>query len=174
MSYYKVISGLAFELCSDFCKRRREAFAQVDALARKYGATPGRTQSCGSQVEGLHFGAGFVPRGWRKSRMGKGFCVPSRGKAGGAIKAELDALRVPCAEKLARDLGCKPFFTDFDEGGTYCANIGVMEVGGVFYLESHKWCPPDQTKFNGIIQIQGSEWHAADEQREAAMKTEKS
>ena len=170
MIYYKVTSGLALELCMDFCRRRREAFARIDEVCRKYGATPGRTQSCGSKVEGLHFGATLMtPKGWTKSRMGKGYFVPSRKtKPGQVIAADIDALSIPSTEKLARDLGCKPFFMDFDEGQTYCANIGVMEHDGVCYLEAHKWCPPDQTRFSGIVQIQASEWHAADEAREAA------
>lgn len=160
--YYCVRSGLAFELCAAYIKARDEAFAKANAIGAPLKATPNQFVSCGPRIEGLRFG---VPTGWVTKKRFPGYGFPGKGKVGKAAKAALDAITVPSSEELARNLGCRPFFLDLDDGGQYCANIGVFMAGGVFYLEGNKWCPPDRIKFPDIIQILASEWHAAQEAR---------
>ncbi len=164
-AYYMLSHGLAFELCDVYIKSRNEAFAAANAIGAPLKATPNQFVECGTRIEALHFGICCVPFGWVERKQFRGYGFPGRGKIGKAAKAALDAIKVPSSEKLARDLGCKPFFMDFDDGGNYCANIGVFMCGGAFYLEANKWCAPDRIKSPEITQILASEWHVAQEAR---------
>lgn len=163
--HFKVSTGLACELCKAYTEAKRAVLAQVDALAAKHKACPGKSLARGTFVEGLYFGGG-APKGWKPDRKFHGFYTPNKkSKLGREIAQELEAIRAPCADKLAVDLGCKPFFTDFDTGAHLCASIGVMEHAGVYYLEANKWCRPDVKRFPQIAEIPASEWHLANEER---------
>lgn len=166
LTHFKVTHGALHEICTKWHDAHAAAIASVDALARKYKAAPGRRLSRGSSVEGFFFGAA-APEGWKATRH-IGYFTPGRGKAGMAIAKELKAIRIPVQETLAVDLGCKPFFHDFDDGGNYCASCAVFMFAGAFYLQTSKWCPPKI--MSGIEEIPASEWHKADEDRAAQEK----
>jgi hypothetical protein len=163
-AHFKVTTGLAYELCTEYIKKRNTEQLKIDELINKYYAMKGRSLVCGTCLEGLYFGA-VTPKGWKKTKQFPGYCIPSKTKLGIEIKKELDTVRMPSAEKLARDLGCKPFFMDFDDGNQYCASIGVFQFGKTFYLESSKWCKPSTAQFPGIIEIPTSEWYKAQENK---------
>lgn len=140
----------------------------LEAVAKKHGAVVGRYLRCGSKVEGLALaGRPMRADGWNASRRHPGYYTPGKSKLGKTIKAELDAIDLPTTEQLAIDLGCEPFFRDFDDGGMYCANISIFQYAGTFYLQSCKWCRPrlGMDEGYGIRVIEASEWHKADEDR---------
>jgi len=168
--HYQVTHGLPFEVCAAHAAKRDTAVAQVEAAIAKYGATPGRWLSYGTQVQGLHFRS--APSGWVTRKSCLGYYIPNKKTAvGKEALACLNAIDIPATEKLAVDLGCEPFFTDLDDGQMYCANVSVFAYAGTFYLQCCKWCRPKRNlpqadlASYGIRFIEASEWHKADEDR---------
>lgn len=168
--HYQVTHGLPFEVCAKHLAERDAAVAQVEAAIAKYGATPGRWLSYGTQVQGLHFRS--APPGWVTRKSCMGYYVPNKKTAvGREARALLDDIKIPPTEELAVNLGCEPFFTDLDDGQMYCANVSVFAHGGTFYLQCCKWCRPQRQlpqadlASYGIRFIEASEWHKADEDR---------
>lgn len=164
VSHYKVTHGLAFEVIRQFSDKRKDALVAIDIMCAKYGARKGRFMSWGSKVEGLWFDA-RPDKAWRpaKAKGCHGYWVPAKtNKIGRLIAEELKVFSLPQDEELAVALGCPPFFTDFEDGGQYCASVSVNERGGVFYLESAKYAPPDMQKFGeGMVKIERGEYYTA-------------
>lgn len=165
MRHFKILSGPAYEICQKHDQKHQEEIRKLNSIIEKYRAVKDRYSSCGPQIVSLYFGLfSNAPSGWVPTKNGY-FKPNKRTKLGKAIFEELDIIRLPSTEKLAIDLGCRPFFTDFDDGKQYCANIDIFQSKNIIYLESHKWCQPDTKKYPEIQSILGSEWHKASEEK---------
>ncbi len=164
VSHFKITHGLAFEICKTHHEKCKLIFEHIDNLCAKYGARKGRYMSFGTKVEGLWFDKN-PGKAWRASKQKgcHGYYVPKKtNKEGREIIAELEWVTLVSGEELAKDMGCQTFFTDFETGGQYMANMGITEVGGVFYAESAKYAPPALSKFgDGIVQIERGEYYTA-------------
>jgi hypothetical protein len=135
VSYFRVTSGLFYEVCSSFCAQRKEVETKINAFAEEVHAVPGRWVSKGWGVEGLYFGP-MMPKGWRA--MGKtlrGYGRPdTRTKLGKVYKERLEKFHQLTDEDLAAHLKLPPFFEELGVG-TYCTAVGCQMRGGVFYIE---------------------------------------
>ncbi len=139
-AYCLITSGPMFGICDAWLKAVQKGDEAVNALALKYGATPGRMLRCGPKLEGLYFPRPadvlvLNKRGWRVAgKRHPGYYKPDiRKQAGRDIEHELNAVTLKTFEDLANDLELPPFFKD--EGGDWCTAVNCFMRGGVFYVE---------------------------------------
>ena len=137
LTYARVTSGPAFEACDTYWAKMRAAEEAVNALALEVGCVPGRNLSRGSWLEGLYFGPrGLMPKDWvQAGKKFPGYIKPNnRTTEGRALRARLEAIKLPVPEDLAHLLGFPPFFNELGGGG-YCSAAGCFMRGGVYFLE---------------------------------------
>ena len=159
MSFFKVTTGAAAELCRKYTDRVKAQEQQIKDLIHKVGAFPKQYVSYGTRIRGFYFPTGG-PKGWRL-RAGGYYVADPKVKANKDIVAEINSITLISGSELASDLGCEMFFYDLITRQRYLARLGVFEFDGSYFLQSHDFCHPNLKLYPEITPISASDWRTA-------------